>query len=211
MRWGVRGPAVGPGRADLGTAKGRSEATWGLGGSAEAGPSARGFEKHRACRRPAAQGWGGAPGKGSRGPPPGGGFRGRTAGADGASRSRYRSFGLGGTPGRGPRTPSAHGPPGRGGEPAWPEEPAARTPALGRPAEALRWRVTDASRSSESTNTRRRACVRVEISQSVVNRSWGPRKPAVVTRMERPEVGARALSPIGGFPRSPVFWKFVFL
>lgn len=49
--WGVRGFVVGLGRADLGTVKGRSEVTWGLGGSVEVGLLVRGFEKYRVCRR----------------------------------------------------------------------------------------------------------------------------------------------------------------
>ena len=82
-------------------------------------------------------------------PRPRSGLRGRATGRDGASRSRYTSVGRSGGAGGGGtlrRLPS-WGPGGHGGEPARPEEPSARTPARGRPAGALRWRVTVANRS----------------------------------------------------------------
>ena len=76
-------------------------------------------------------------------PRPRSGLRGRATGTDGASRSRYQSVGPSGVT-------SLFTPEAKGGEPAGPEEPSARTPALGWPAGALRWRVTVANRSGVS-------------------------------------------------------------
>ena len=80
--------------------------------------STAGFEKRRVCRRPGRVRWAGVPARENREPRDG--LRGRTAGADGASRSRYRAVGP--REERGGRVPSdplrAEALPGRRGEPA---------------------------------------------------------------------------------------------
>jgi len=141
-------------------------------------------------------------------PRPRSGLRGRATGRDGASRSRYTSVGRSGGAGGGGtlrRLPS-WGPGGHGGEPARPEEPSARTPARGRPAGALRWRVTVANRSVVSGG------------KSMENRGWGAGQ---TPQAEPPEVRLRSLrlaglsrgghvdlktrfpKSVGGLPRKP--------
>ena len=64
--------------------------------------SAVGFEKPRVYRRPGPRALGGSPREDRGDPGPRDGLRGRTTGADGASRSRYRAVGAGGTRRKGP-------------------------------------------------------------------------------------------------------------
>lgn len=99
----------------------------------------------------------GGPGAPGNWPRPRDGFRRRTAGTDGASRSRYRCFRpreeRGGRVRRPP--PRLGAPPGPWRRTRRPEEPSTRTPAQSRPAGALRWRVTITNRS-EFGNTLQR-------------------------------------------------------
>ncbi len=125
---------------------------------------------------------------------PRGGLRGRTTGADGAARSRYQSGGPGGTQGGG-RPPCA--------EPSrpWrrtrrPEEPSARTPALGWPAGALRWRVTDASRS---------VCKSAALSLSGEPQLGG--RPGGKEALSSPRVTQQFLGVRGGFSLEVKFSK----
>lgn len=94
-----------------------------------------GFEKHRASRRPAAFAGGLPPvvGGGSRDP------------ATGPVEERLGQTGRLGLASCGPARLEDQRVPWR--RTRRPEEPSARTPALGRPAGALRWRVTCANRS----------------------------------------------------------------
>ena len=111
--WGRRGPK-------LDAASGYRRLAPAGGGRDPVGVSRAGFEKRRVRRRPGRVRWAGVPPLGGENREPRDGLRGKTAGADGASRSRYRAVGA--REERGGRVPSdplrAEALPGRRGEPA---------------------------------------------------------------------------------------------
>lgn len=140
-----------PARYRLGPGPGPTKAYWQL---RAAGYARRVRETRCSAGRAAAPRFWGRPQ--SAVPPPGSGLRGRTAGSDGTSRSRYQ---VGGREGRArtstgpPRAALRSAPPlalpGRRGEPTGRRNRPPERRHWGRPAGALRWRVTVADRSRE--------------------------------------------------------------